>query len=136
MSWNFQEIEDSVQQEARYISDFQRLEAFRTKYLGRKGLLQEIYASLSTLPHDQRPLVGRSANDLRNNISVIIETKQKEIKSRQAQSPTPDIDLTIPGVAVPVGHQHILTQTIDEISGIFEGLGLFLLSVPHLQSPI
>ena len=72
MSWNFQEIEDSVQQEARYISDFQRLEAFRTKYLGRKGLLQEIYASLSILPHDQRPLVGKGANDLRNNISAII----------------------------------------------------------------
>src|SRR3989344_4374222 len=87
MSWNFQEIEDTVQQEARYISDFQRLEAFRTKYLGRKGLLQEIYASLSILPHDQRPLVGKGANDLRNNISAIIETKRKEIKGRQAQAP-------------------------------------------------
>ena len=93
MSWNFQEIEDSVQQEARYISDFQRLEAFRTKYLGRKGLLQEIYASLSSLPHDQRPLVGKNANDLRDHISVIIETKQKEIKSRQAQAPAAEVDI-------------------------------------------
>ena len=134
MSWNFQEIEDTVQQEAGYISDFQRLEAFRAKYLGRKGLIQEIYASLSTLPHDQRPVVGKSVNDLRNNISVIIETKQKEIKSLQAQSPAAEIDITIPGVAFPVGHQHILTQTVDEICGIFGGLGFIVQEGPEIET--
>lgn len=134
MSWNFQEIEESVQQEAKDISDFPRLEAFRTKYLGRKGLLQEIYASLSGLPHDQRPLVGKNANDLRNNISVIIEAKQKEIKGKQAQSSFMDTDITIPGVAAPVGHQHILTQTVDEICGIFEGLGFVVQEGPEIET--
>ena len=113
---------------------FQRLEAFRAKYLGRKGLIQEIYASLSTLPHDQRPGAGKSANDLRDNISVIIETKQKEIKSLQAQSPAAEIDITIPGVAFPVGHQHILTQTVDEICGIFEGLGFVVQEGPEIET--
>src|SRR5262245_44648828 len=122
MSWNFQEIQESVEKEAQYLADMQRLEAFRTKYLGRKGLIQEIYTSLSTLPHDQRPVVGKTANDLRNRISAIIDAKQKEIRSKQTKIAS-ETDITIPGVATPIGHKHILIQTIDEICGIFEKLG-------------
>lgn len=134
MSWNFPEIQENIEKEAGQIADLRGLEAFRVKYLGRKGLIQDIYASLSGLPQEERPSVGKNANDLRNSVSALIDKKQKEIKDRQSQPSGADIDVTIPGVAVPVGHQHILTQTIDEICGVFERMGFVVQEGPEIET--
>ena len=66
MSWNFQEIRRKAQQEIEEISDDKSLEAFRVKYLGRKGLVPEIYSSLATLPKQEKPTVGKAVNELKN----------------------------------------------------------------------
>ncbi|MBI5149897.1 MAG: phenylalanine--tRNA ligase subunit alpha [Candidatus Omnitrophica bacterium] len=134
MSWNFQEIQETIRREAAQIADLKDLEAFRVKYLGRKGLVQDIYASLATLPHEQRPVVGKGANDLKNDVSSIVEERTKAIKARQARDPGEDIDVTTPGVTVPPGHRHILTQTVDDICGMFERLGFVVQEGPEIET--
>jgi len=134
MSWNFEEIKSQVQQEISTISDKSSLEAFRIKYLGRKGLLPEIYANLGSLSADQRPAAGKSANELRNWLNHLIDEKKGELEQAQQQSPQEEVDITIPGASFPLGRQHILTQTIDEVCGIFEQLGFLVYEGPEIET--
>ncbi len=136
MSWNFQEIQETIEKEASQVANLKDLETFRIKYLGRKGLVQEIFASLSSLPHMERPLVGKSVNTLRSNITTIVEDKKKAIRDRCAgiAAPLEELDVTIPGVTMGVGHQHVLTQTIDAICSIFEGLGFVVQEGPEIET--
>ena len=56
MQWNFQEIHHQAQAEAQAIDSPQALEAFRLKYLGKKGIVAAIFASLgSAEPGLKRP---------------------------------------------------------------------------------
>jgi len=134
MSYNFKELHGTIEEEALNISNSQELENFRIKYLGRKGLLLEIYASLAMAPKEEKPALGKNINDLKNRISEIVDEKKKNIKDNRKKSSKRKIDVTIPGVAQKVGHKHILTQTIEEICDIFEGLGFSIQEGPEIET--
>lgn len=134
MPWDFQEIHNKIEKEIQGILSNQSLEEFRIKYLGRKGLVQEIFASLAVLSDEEKPRVGKGANDLRNHISAIVEQKKREFKERQEDQAVIHIDVTIPGVAPNVGHKHILTQTIEDICSNFEKLGFVVQEGPEIET--
>jgi len=134
MHWNFQDIEETLKKEAEAISDEKNLEDFRIKYLGRKGLLPQIYASLATLSHEEKPVVGKNTNDLRNRINSIIEEKKKTIQDLQRRSPRELLDVSMPGVARKAGRKHLLTQTKEEICSIFEKMGFVVEEGPEIET--
>ena len=96
MRWDFQKITDDVEQEAGQIVDAQHLEAFRLKYLGKKGLIPEIYSSLGTLSPQEKPLVGKGVNDLKGRITEILELKKSVIKDGASSSGQPAASGHIP----------------------------------------
>ncbi len=136
MSWNFKEIEETMNSEVSGAPDGGALEAIRVKYLGRKGLIAQIYASLPQLSPEEKPLVGKNANELKNKITQLLDERQKLLQESQAtQSFLSDrIDTTIPGVSNPVGHRHILSQTINDICRIFEKLGFSTMEGPEIET--
>lgn len=134
MSWNFSELNLQIDNDIQTVVDNQQLEAFRIRYLGKKGLIPEIYASLATLSNDQKPLVGKYANDLRNKVNQAIEEKKKNLKDAQRQGSQSQLDITLPGIYQPLGHKHILTQTIEEICSLFEQLGFIIQEGPEIET--
>ena len=134
-AWNFQEITDTIEQEAAVIADAQGLEAFRIKYLGRKGLVSEMYLKLAVLSPDEKPVMGKNVNDLKNRIAQIINEKVQAIQRvKPTDSAQLDIDISIPGPAQPLGHQHLLTQTMDDICSLFEKLGFVIQEGPEIET--
>ncbi|MFH1360727.1 MAG: phenylalanine--tRNA ligase subunit alpha [Candidatus Omnitrophota bacterium] len=134
MQWNFQQLHQQAQDGIQGVSDEQGLEAFRIKYLGRKGIVSEIYASLGSLSPDEKPAVGKGANNLKNFLAQAIEGKKAEIQSAQKAQNGPAIDVTIPGTARALGHAHILSKTIDDICEIFEKLGFVVVEGPEIET--
>ncbi|MFA5088973.1 MAG: phenylalanine--tRNA ligase subunit alpha [Candidatus Omnitrophota bacterium] len=134
MSWNFEEIQARIQKEAGEIASLQELEAFRVKYLGRKGLIAEMYSTMASLPPEERPIVGKNANELKDKVTRLIEDKRLTVQKGPAGASEESVDITIPGCASSRGHRHILTQTVDEICGIFENLGFVIQEGPEIES--
>ena len=134
MSWNFDEIERGAVSEIEGAQTPQALEAIRVKYLGRKGLVSEIYSSLPTLSAEEKPLIGKKANILKNRLTELLEEKQKALGAVGRGSAQSAIDVTIPGVRKEAGHLHILTQTTNDICAIFEKLGSTVLEGPEVET--
>ncbi len=133
--WNFKEIENTVREEMQAVKDAPGLDALRLKYLSRKGLMAQIYASLSAVPSEEKPTIGKGANDLKNFLTQLIEAKHKELQMiSSSQRSEEHFDVTLPGVAPELGQQHILTQTIDQICGIFERLGFAVKDGPEIET--
>lgn len=136
MSWDFENIRTQARQEIDEAADIPSVESLRIKYLGRKGLIAEIYSSLPTLPAQEKPLVGKFANELKNEITRLLEKKRLSVDAvRQAGAQLQDsLDVTIPGVGKEPGRRHILSQTINEICGIFERLGFAVMEGPEVET--
>lgn len=134
MTWDLKQISLTAHEEIAQAADIKALEALRVKYLGRKGLLPEIYASLSTLSTEEKPLVGKAANELRGTLVALLDQKKKALESASATDEKNACDVTLPGVSFPLGHQHVLSQMIDEICGIFETLGFAVQEGPEIET--
>jgi phenylalanyl-tRNA synthetase alpha chain len=125
------------------------IEQIRIKYLGRKGVINEIIKSIPSLPAEQRATIGESANKLKQEISREIEEKRKGFDiSSEDQTPRINVhdtigvqdtakvgvfDLSLPGKHKSYGHRHPITQTIDEIKGIFGKLGFDIEYGPEVE---
>jgi phenylalanyl-tRNA synthetase alpha chain len=116
------------------VADEKLLEAFRIEYLGKKGLIAAMYSNLGALPGEQKPEEGKKINEFRAVIAQLIEKKKNELTAKKRQTTQKKLDVTIPGVSRQVGHAHILTQTINEICGIFERLGFGIQDGPEIET--
>ncbi len=136
MKWDFQNIEITAQGEIEAAQNLEELEALRVKYLGRKGLIAEIYSSLPTLSPEEKPAVGKNTNALKNRITQFLDENGKKITQAREAEPSAKsfVDITLPGVAGKIGHRHILTQTIEEICTLFEHLGFSVYEGPEIET--
>lgn len=115
------------------VKDLKDLEEVRIKYLGRKGLLAELFEGLKNASKVEKPQLGKALNELRNAVqSEFDELKIKLEPGNNARADVPD--LSLPGRTVNPGSRHILTQTLDEIKSIFKGLGFSVSEGPELES--
>lgn len=134
MNWDFTQINEQVNADVDGIQSEQDLEAVRIKYLGKKGLVPEMYASLSSVSPEQKPLVGKHANELRNRLTQLLDEKKKSLKTSNKKNNQPWLDITAPGVGRNIGTAHVLSQTIDEICGTFEKLGFVVKEGPEIET--
>lgn len=115
------------------VSNSASLEELRIKYLGRKGLVSQLFESLKDVSKEDKPKVGQALNQ----IKIHTQSKYDELKEsfdKNAKSSDAYIDLSLPGRGRQIGSKHILTQTLDEIKNIFKGLGFSVYEGPELES--
>ncbi|MCX7797564.1 MAG: phenylalanine--tRNA ligase subunit alpha [Melioribacter sp.] len=115
------------------ISDPQSLEELRIKYLGRKGIIQQLFDEFKEIPRDEKKVVGQALNELKNYIQSRYEelkAKFEEEKSKQELL----FDVTLPGRVKTIGSKHLITQTLNEIKSIFKSLGFSVYEGPEIES--
>jgi len=132
MQWNFEEIQEQAKTEAEVIDSPQALEAFRLKYLGKKGTVAAVFASLGTAQPADKAAIGKGANDLRNLVEGLIAQKVGGISAGKA--PGELVDISLPGVGGGFGHTHLLTQTMQEIIDVFEQMGFVTIETPEIET--
>ncbi len=121
--------------ELEAIQKINELESWRVRYLGRKSELTQILRSLSTLPLEERRKVGASANDLKLLLERSLAEKKKNIELAEVAAATQEaeIDITLPGRPLPIGHLHPITQTLEEIYDIFTSMGFQIFEEPEVE---
>ena len=127
-------LKTEAEQALEEITQAQGLEPFRVKYLGRKGgLLTTIMRSLGTVPKEERPRLGALANSVKKEIEALFESKKLTLSEHKKPDPG-DLDVSLPGRAITYGKLHPVTQVMEEICSIFEGLGFAVAEGPDVET--
>ncbi|HEX7357587.1 MAG TPA: phenylalanine--tRNA ligase subunit alpha [Ignavibacteriaceae bacterium] len=130
---NINDIKNSFYSDIKSVSSIKDVEEIRIKYFSRNGLVSQLFEELKDVVKEEKPILGKKLNLLRNEVTLYFE----EVKERISSSNLPKenkLDLTLPGNQYIVGSKHILTQTLDEIKSIFKGLGFSVANGPELES--
>jgi len=108
------------------------LEELRVEYLGRKGQITNLLKEIPKIKPEKRAKFGKLLNDVKKAVEEAIENKKFEI--RNSKSETEEFfDVTIPGEKPPLGHLHLITYTIREITKIFEKIGFTRVRYPEVE---
>ena len=112
-----------------------QLETFRVKYLGRKGgLLTGVLRQLGAVSPEDRPRLGQLANDIKQAVEGRFDEKKELLGSALQAGASGAVDLSLPGRFLPFGKLHPVTQVMEEICSIFEGLGFAVAEGPDVES--
>lgn len=114
-------------------TSLQTLEEVKLQFLGRSGQLTQALKDIAKLPMSKRPEVGRLANEVKKTIEGTIEEKSKQLQSAKKSNKKDSIDVTLPGNRPPLGHKHLITQAIEEITDIFEKIGFSRVKYPEVE---
>ena len=111
------------------------LEELRVKWLGKKGELTAVLKMMGKLSAEERPVMGQLANSVRAEIETKLEQRKATIHAAvlEAKLAAEAIDVTIPGDAVVMGHQHPMNQVLQEIKDIFVGMGYTVVDGPEVE---
>lgn len=126
-----QNIKNEALAQIMSAQDEEEIETLRVTYLGRKGELNKIIQKISELPKEKRGGVGRIANDVKEVIEQALSQKRGEILHKNKAEKW--FDPTVPGEKPPLGHLHLITQAIEEISKIFEKIGFVRVRYPEVE---
>ena len=99
------------------------IDTIRSKYIGRKGQVAQLFSQLGKAGNDERPLLGQKLNQLKNELSQLFDEKLKQVHSNTQTREDQKLDLSLPGLKNRIGSLHILEQTLGEINEIYRSIG-------------
>jgi phenylalanyl-tRNA synthetase alpha chain len=105
------------------------LEQIRIDYFGRSGQFTNLIKSIRDVPPETRKQFGLTINEAKKSIEGFLENQKRSFK----ESAREWFDPTIPGKIPAVGHIHLVTKTIDEISRIFGRIGFERARYPEVE---
>lgn len=131
MDEEIQSIHTSLQEKLSSVTSLADLEAISTEYLGRKGLLNGLFAKFKDLSREEVKVPGQKINTLKGEVEKALADRRTELAESSADAAW--TDTTLPGVRQPRGSLHIVTHTIRELRRIFGSLGFIQMSYPEIE---
>ena len=115
-------------------SSLQEMEALRVEFLGRKGRIARIMSRLPELEPAQRPLLGQTANRVKESLTAQFEAKKTALDNAEEAAALARFDAGLPGRLPWRGSLHPVTMVMEEICTIFKGLGYDIVSGPEVET--
>ena len=100
----------------------EEVEAFRIKYLGKKGLLNDYFKEFKNIANDQKKEFGQTINQLKKIAEDKVNSLKAELDNKE------DIrgiygDLSRPGEPIEIGARHPISIVKNQIIDIFSRIG-------------
>ena len=129
-------IKENSINEIKECNNLKILNDLKVKYLGKKGELTLVLRQMGRISPDERPIIGELVNKVRDELNIIIEEKEKELKKEELlkKLETENIDVTEPSKKTMLGSVHPITQVIDEVKEIFLGMGYEIGDGPEVET--
>jgi phenylalanyl-tRNA synthetase alpha chain len=123
------EVLDQIEREAlsalEKVEDEEALQHWKVDHLGRSSPLMITFDRLGGLPREERPAIGRKANEVKRALETSWNTKEETLRQvfllRALHSER--LDVTLPGRCLPRGRLHPTTQTLRQVYRIFGDMG-------------
>lgn len=112
-------------------ADAKEVEALRIRYLGKKGVVNDLMSEFHNVPADRKREVGMKLNELKTAVQEKINALRQEMLTHEDDHL--DLDLTRTPYPVKLGTRHPLSLVKNEIIDIFSRLGFSLASGPEVE---
>lgn len=136
MKEQVRKIRQEIETELNAATSLPLVEALKTKYLGKKGAISLLMRDLREVSAEERPLVGKWINELKEFAQAQFLTKEESLiaQEMQKQLASETLDVTLPGSRRATGRRHVVTQALDQMIDILMSMGFSVIYGPDIDS--
>jgi len=121
-------IEDCKRFVAKTIDD---VEPFRIKYLGKKGIVADLFEDFKNVPRENKKEVGQKLNALKDVVQEKIHESKEKFENISSDSAY--LDMSLPGDPLKLGTRHPISIVRNEIIDIFKRIGYTVSEGPEIE---
>ena len=111
---------------------------FRDRWFARKnGLLTQVNETwLKSAPKEHKADIGRRVNEIKSQVDRLLEAgiHVGRFRAHDHAIVAPQIDITLPGIRRPIGAEHPIVKTSNEIVAVFQKLGYSVAEGPVVET--
>ena len=128
----------ALEEEAEAVKSDAEWKEFRDRWMARKnGLLTQVNDLwLKAAPKDAKRDVGQHVNALKRSVEHAIEAAEQRLRggASAARLDSERVDVTLPGIRRPLGAEHPVIKTMNEIVSVFRNLGYSVEEGPVIET--
>ena len=113
------------------IKNSEDLEQLRIRYLGKKGIMNDLFAAFKEVPNDQKKAFGQALNQLKQAIQDKLD--QAKFGLSDTTQHFSGLDLSRPVNEDQFGSRHPLSLVRNEIVDIFKRIGFKISKGPEIE---
>ena len=118
--------------EAFNTQSLDEVESFRIRFLGKKGLLTDLFAGFKEVPNEQKKDFGQAINKLKSTaLDRVSELKQS--LSNSTNDSAVFGDLSRPGEPFEIGARHPISLVKNQIIDVFSRIGFNVSEGPEIE---
>ena len=131
-------IKKEVLEKISNIDDSKVLYDLKVEYLGKKGKISDLIATLGSLSIEEKREFGALLNNLKNEVNGLFDDKNKEIEDKKLNEKLQNekIDISLPSTRLPIGTPNILEKFIEEMEELFMSMGYDVVEGPELEKDL
>ncbi|GIW69648.1 MAG: phenylalanine--tRNA ligase alpha subunit [Patescibacteria group bacterium] len=133
MKLDIDKLRAEAEKELRDAGVHEKLSAWYSKFLGKKGIVRNFLASISDLSPEEKKEMGKKINLLKSDLEKLYSDAFSLVSSIKKDSQITEFYKTLPGKRPEVGHLHLITQAIREIDAVFARLGFVRVRYPEVD---
>lgn len=126
---------EEIKEKIKKVVNLNELYNLKLEYLGKKGRITEMLASLKELTIEQKKIEGQKINEIKNFFNEIYNIKEEELKEEEKNAllEKEKIDLTLPGLNFKTGGFHPLLMIQEELEEVFKTMGYIVVKGPEVE---
>ena len=114
-------------------ADKAALEEFRIRFLGKKGIVRELFTDLKNASPESHKELGLAVNELKDKVEKKINSIKETLENVNPEGKG-YIDLTLPAEPIGLGTRHPISIVRREMIEIFERIGFTVSEGPEIES--
>ena len=131
-------IKKTMLEELSNVKDLKNLSDLKVKYLGKKGIITELYSKMKEIPNEEKKEYGKKINDIKD----LFNSKYEELKTKLEEEALSKkleeeaIDVTLPGMKIENGAPHILDKVIEQVEDFYISMGFDVVEGPEVEKDL
>ena len=132
------ELFSALKQESGAVATDSDWKEYRDRWMARKnGVLTQLNDLwLKAAPKDAKRDVGQRVNEIKTHVEQAVEATLARVQSGASSGKLASerLDITLPGIRRPLGAEHPVIKTMNEIVGVFRNLGYSVEEGPEIET--
>jgi phenylalanyl-tRNA synthetase alpha chain len=132
------DLVSALESEAAAVGGDNEHKVFRDRWMARKdGIATQINDLwLKAAPKEAKREAGQRVNELKNKIESVVDSTLARLKggASSGRLAAERLDITLPGIRRPLGAEHPVVRTMNEMVAVFRNLGYSVSEGPEIES--
>ena len=124
-----------LKKEISSVKSIQDINELKSKYLGKKGSISALSLKMKELTNEKKKEFGMKLNKLKSEANELLDGKREEIEKNilDLKLKNESVDISLPGLSVPVGSPNIVEKMVEEVEEILMSMGYDVVDGPEIE---